>query len=98
MTQHIIRSCPPAASAAPPSPVGAAGRFTATQAGTVLAFPLMGCALHIAGTPVSDILYLLGTCGGIGVFVVLIAASGLRRLASRGAACLKAVAAAAAGK
>ncbi|WHM41120.1 hypothetical protein [Streptomyces sp. BPTC-684] len=56
-------------------------RLTFAQVTAVIAFPVMGSTLALAGMPVSDIYPLLAYCGGIGV-AVLMAASGGRKLAA----------------
>ncbi|MGW0315109.1 hypothetical protein [Streptomyces flavidovirens] len=92
MTQHIIHPCPPPAHGALSPATGAGLRFGAPQAATLTAFPLVGGALHVTGTPVADVLLLLGGCGAIGTGVIITAAGGLRRMASATAALLQAAA------
>ncbi|WP_328674871.1 hypothetical protein [Streptomyces sp. NBC_00343] len=63
-------------------PVSAPVRSNAAQMVTALAFPAMGGALLLAGTPMVDVFSLLGGCGAIGAAVVLAVSGGRRRIAS----------------
>lgn len=86
MTPHTLRSTPPSAGASHPA------RFGAAQATTITAFPVMGGALHLTGTPMSDIFLLLGGTGAIGAVAVLSVGIGLRRMAAAAGAVLQAAA------
>ncbi|GGV72180.1 hypothetical protein GCM10010277_84790 [Streptomyces longisporoflavus] len=71
---------PPAAEPARQAPAPLPGRLGPTHTLILLvAFPALGTALFLNGTPTSDILILLGGCGGVGA-AVLTAAGGGRRL------------------
>ncbi|MEV4339085.1 hypothetical protein [Streptomyces sp. NPDC049590] len=75
---------PPPSPSQPPSPAsagaGTAGRLGPTHSLILLiAFLALGTALFLKGTPISDVLVLLGGCGAIGA-ATLTAAGGGRRL------------------
>ncbi|WP_331746190.1 hypothetical protein OG923_32850 (plasmid) [Streptomyces halstedii] len=79
-----LPASPPPSSAQPPSPApageGAAGRLGPTHTLILLStFLTLGTALFLKGTPIGDILLLLGGCGAVGA-ATLTAAGGGRRL------------------
>ncbi|GAA3660294.1 hypothetical protein ACG5V6_24235 [Streptomyces chitinivorans] len=84
MSTHPIR--PSVASAAEQAPSSAAhGRsshFALPQALTICVPLALGTVLHSIGTPLADILALLGSCGALGVVFVLVGGGGWRRLAA----------------
>ncbi|MGW9203669.1 hypothetical protein ACWGQU_25420 [[Kitasatospora] papulosa] len=57
------------------------GNLTAVHVLPPIAFPMIGCLLHIVGDmPVTDVFTFLGGCGGIGALAT-IAVTGGRRVA-----------------
>lgn len=76
----VLNQSSPLPHAAPGREASGAGRLTLPHVLPLIAFPMIGCALYVAGMPLADIFTFLAGCGGIGAMVTVAVTGGRRVL------------------
>ncbi|MFD0371136.1 hypothetical protein [Streptomyces sp. NPDC127114] len=84
-----VRSTTLASQVTPPQPGAEQSRLSLPFVLGIIAFPVLGTVLALAGMPTNEIVPLLAYCAGIGTAAVLVASGGRRLAAGLASAVLR---------